>query len=167
MFGLLAPLFVLSCWKWGDWKNWRAYYPTILYVISIDLLTNFLTADYPLWEFNYKIISHTLSDIFITFTVLPTTVILYLTHFPKKIGKQAIYTFSWVILYSLIEIWAVRLGLFAYDNGWNIWWSMGFNFVMFFMIKLHFERPLLAWPVSAALMTAVFYILKLPVKNLR
>lgn len=37
-----AILYILVCLKWGDWRNWRKYYPTILYVIIWDLIFNLL-----------------------------------------------------------------------------------------------------------------------------
>jgi len=30
-------LYLFAAWKWGDWKNWREYYPTILFFIIGDL----------------------------------------------------------------------------------------------------------------------------------
>lgn len=167
MFEYLAPVFILGCWKWGDWKNWRLYYPTILYVAAIDLLTNFLTARYPLWEYDHIIINHTFSNIFIILTVMPSTVILFLSRFPAKIGRQIAHIVIWVILYSTIEYISFKLGLFIYKNSWNAVWSTGFNIVMFIMMRLHFNKPLLALPLSAVLMIITLAALKLPVGSMR
>ncbi len=167
MIALSAPFFIFCCWKWGDWKNWKVYYPTILYVILVDFLTNFLTAHYPLWEFNYKIVNHTLSDIFIAFTVFPSTVILFLSHYPRKPIRQAFHILLWAGLYILLEALCTWQGLFLAQNGWNLWWSSGFDVMMFVMIRLHYQKPLLAWPISAALITVALYILKLPIGTMR
>lgn len=39
MIQLLACLFILVCYKWGDWRNWKTYYPTILFLIAGTLFT--------------------------------------------------------------------------------------------------------------------------------
>ncbi|WP_338448335.1 hypothetical protein R4Z09_19085 [Niallia oryzisoli] len=41
-----ALLFLLAAMRWGDWLNWRMYYPTILFFIGGDLLKNALLHDY-------------------------------------------------------------------------------------------------------------------------
>lgn len=167
MFLILAPIFVLCCWKWGDWKNWKGYYPTILYFILLDFLTNFLTANYPLWEFKHSMINHTLADILISFTVFPSTVMLYLPYYPKKLLKQVAYISFWIILYVLIELVSFKTGTIVYKNGWNIWWSVAFEVEIFVMLRFFYKHPLLAWPVSWILMAITLIILKLPISNMR
>jgi hypothetical protein len=167
MFGLASPFFVFSCWKWGDWKNWKLYYPTILYMILVNFLTHYITAHYPLWEYNYKFLNSTLIDIFVSFTVFPSTVILYLSHYPKKKSKQLMYILLWASLFFLLEAICSYLGFFVHKNGWSLWWSAGFDIGIFIMIRLHYKHPLLAWPISAAMMAISFYILKLPIGTMR
>jgi hypothetical protein len=167
MFIFVIPIFIFICWKWGDWKNWRKYYPTILYIILIDFLNNFLTANYPLWEYDRVLNHHTFNDILVAFTIYPCTVLIYLPYYPKKILKQAGYIAFWILIYTSIEIAANEIGTFSYHNGWNIWWTIGFNISMFIMLKLHYEKPLLIWPVSLVLMTMTYYIFKLPINTIR
>lgn len=167
MFILIVPVFLLLCYKWGDWKNWKLYYPTILYMMLIDFLNNFITARYPLWEYEKIFKNNTFNDIVVAFTLYPSTVLLYLHHYPKKPLKQIAYIALWVLIYAAIEFVALETGTFSYQNGWNFVWAIGFDIMMFIILKLHYEKPLLAWPISAVLMAAVYYILKLPVNDLR
>lgn len=45
---ILVLVFVIIAWKWGDWKNWKLYYPTILFMILGDFVYIFLTYKKPL-----------------------------------------------------------------------------------------------------------------------
>ena len=38
----------ILAWRFGDWRNWKNYQSTILYLITSDLLYNFLCYNYPL-----------------------------------------------------------------------------------------------------------------------
>ena len=147
-FGILC--IVLSL-KLGDWRNLEKYYPTILFLIIGDLLYNIFTYSNPTWSYNpnWLFPNHTMANLWIMVTVYPVTVIVYLTHFPKKRIKQVFYIAFWVLLYVITEI----LGLYAFDlighyNGWNMWWSFLFDIILFVMLYIHHKRPLLAWGLS-------------------
>jgi hypothetical protein len=73
---------VLVAWLWGDWRNWKKYQSTILYIITCDLLYNFLTYLRPLWEYEPTNIypNHTIRSIITMFVAYPS-VILHLAHF--------------------------------------------------------------------------------------
>lgn len=45
---MMGAIFIITCWKWGDWKNWKLYYPTIQFLIIGDLKANFLLYNKPL-----------------------------------------------------------------------------------------------------------------------
>ena len=47
----LAILFLLVAIRWGDWRNWKRYYPTILFIIGSDLLKNAILHDHRMWEY--------------------------------------------------------------------------------------------------------------------
>lgn len=56
-------LFVFVCWLKGDWKNWRKYYPTILFFALGEMELNFIFYKHSLWEYTSPNFTHT----FITF----------------------------------------------------------------------------------------------------
>lgn len=130
-------------------------------------MTNFVTANNPLWEFKHTFISHTFANIFISFTVFPATVMLYLYYYPRKLSKQAVYMLLWSLLYILIEFISFISGTIIYKNGWNFWWSVGFAVEMFVMLRFFYKHPLLAWPASWILMAIWLIILKFPFSNVR
>lgn len=42
IYSLLGVAFILACAKWGDWKNWRLYYPTIVFLMFGAIMFDFL-----------------------------------------------------------------------------------------------------------------------------
>ncbi len=164
---ILAIMFFLFCLKWGDWKNWRKYYPTMLYTVVWDLLNNFFTVNYPLWRLDHPILKQTFSELIIAFVYYPSSILLYLPYVPREsIVKQILQIAFWTLLFSLLEGIAITTHNISYYNGWNFWWSVGFNVIAFSMIRLHYENPLLAWPISVLLFLIFMIIFKLPLSSL-
>lgn len=162
-----AILYILVCLKWGDWKNWKKYYSTILYVIVWDLIFYIFTQNYPLWTFNDPVLKHTFSDLLIAFVSFPCAILLYLPYVLKKsIAKQIFHIAFWTCIFSLFEAIALALHTISYDNGWNFWWSVGADVSIFCTIRLHYEKPLLAWPLSILLFIITIIIFKFPISSL-
>jgi hypothetical protein len=155
LYGLvwLAILFI-----WGDWRNWKKYYPTILFFTLGDFLYLYLLSDhYPMWRYSPPAGDQELglTNTHITFSIMlikyPATVLAYLSHFPTgSLKKKLLYFFGWLLLYLTNEVVDLRFGLIEYFNGWSLWWSALFNSVMFLILKVHFEKPVFAWLLSAA-----------------
>jgi hypothetical protein len=148
VFGII---FLLVGWKFGDWKNLKKYYPTILFFIIGDLLYNILTDNHPLWNYNkdWILSNHTLANLWIMITVYPATVITYLYHFPGRKIKQIFYILLWVILFFVWEFLDLHVfGLINHSNGWNMWWSLLFDIILFIMLPIHHKRPFVAWGLS-------------------
>ncbi len=161
-FIILIIISVYLCWKYGDWKNWRLYYPTILYLVIGNLTCDILVYQNPLWSYNIKFLSRIYADLLVIAFIYPSTIILFLTYYPKLIKKQVAYLLLWVLIYSSVEYLASILGGFSYSNGWTIEWSILFNCIMFPLLYLHYKRPLWVWPISMALAFIVLYIFKIP-----
>lgn len=154
IYGLIwAGIFVL----WGDWQNWRKYYPTVLFFILGDFLYMYLLSEhYPMWKYNpvpgdkHAGITNTHISFFIMAVKYPATCFAYLAHFPRDGRmKKVVYYFAWISVYFLNELVDVHLGLMKYFNDWNLWWSVLFDSVMFLVLKIHFHNPLFALIVSA------------------
>jgi hypothetical protein len=148
-------LFLLAGIKWGDWKNWRIYYPTILFLICGDLLKNALLRNYRMWEFHEVIfgekilIGHLTINLMIMIFVYPATILIFLGHYPKGWWKQVLWVAFWVLLYFGKEF--VNFKFFheiSHHHGWNLGWSFIFDIIMFIILRIHFKKPLLAWAIS-------------------
>lgn len=161
-FAAAGVLAGLASWKWGDWRNWQKYYPTILYVILGNMASELLMYRTPLWEY---------SDMFGDYMVLligqmvllfPGMVILYLSLYPQKPVHQVLYILAWTLGFTLLEAAAMRTNTFDHYRGWNIWYTALHDLVMFLLLRLHFKKPLLVWPVSFAVAFAVLWYFRLP-----
>jgi hypothetical protein len=142
--GLLA-----GAWRFADWRNWRHYYPTILFVICIDFTISILTYEYPTWYFHPSVLSpnHTTADFLVAFTNLPPMVLLFLSRYPSlgPLSRQIAYMAAWGAAWTLVEGTFALTGMMSYHNGWNFGWSILFWQLMFPVVRLHDLRPLLAW----------------------
>lgn len=159
---MLIIMSIFLCWKYGDWRNWKLYYPTITYLIIGDLAYNILTNRMPLWSYNIRSINNISTDFLITAFIYPCTVIMFLTYYPRSIKKQVAYIVSWVFTYSVTEYIASISGSFLYFNGWSIGWSILFNCIMFPLLYLHYKKPLWVWPISMALAFLVLHVFRIP-----
>lgn len=164
---LLAIISICACYKFGDWRNWKNYYPTILFFILSNVACMLLTSNHPLWLYESKILNHTFCDLFVCITIYPSTVMIFLPHLPSKITKIFLHISIYVAIYIIAEFIAVKLGYFSYQNGWNIWCSLIFNYIMFPILILHYKKPIYAWIIALISPHILFFIMKIPYTNIK
>lgn len=168
MYVLFAGVAIFAAWRWGDWRHWEKYHATILFMIVGDLLYRVLTTNYSLWDYNPAFFPNgTIAQLFIAFTVYPSTVILFLSCMPVQRKHQIRHYLSWVIVYSLCEWLAHSQGLLSYYNGWSLSWSIFFNFIMFAVIWIHHKRPLLAYFLSTIVIVTLMMIFQVPINAMK
>ncbi|MDG5789263.1 hypothetical protein QA612_17525 [Evansella sp. AB-P1] len=163
-------LFVLAAWKWGDWRNWQKYYPTILFFILGDLAYNYIFYDYTLWEFDERI-PLLKYDTFLVFSFMllryPATVLIFLGKFPKGMAKGTAWISLWVIIYIGLEMFDLKMGLIEHHNGWNLLWSFVFDIMLFVIIKIHHHRPIIAWALTIICSIILWNLLNVPIDILK
>ena len=155
---VLCLILVLCCWKWGGVKNWKKYYPTILYLIVNQLLYRFLVDENLLWrlEDDY-FLNPVFSFLLQTFLIFPCMVILFLSNLPESWKKQILYLLlSAAILIGIETVMHIG-GRITYHHGWNYGWSLIFNFLMVLMWRFHYYKPIPAWLIS--FLCAAFFII--------
>lgn len=168
MFHIIIGFFLILCaWKWGDWKNYRLYLPTILYFIMSDMLYNLFTWDYSLWSYPHPpnlLPNHLLNNLFIMFTFYPSTVLIFLYRFFKESGvKQALYLLTWIVLWLGFELIMVLKGLCVYHHGWTYGWSIIFVCIMVPMLILHHKHPMWAYILSVPIIVFLLLWFHVPV----
>ncbi|WML44207.1 CBO0543 family protein [Neobacillus sp. PS3-40] len=163
-------LFLLAGIKWGDWKNWRDYYPTILFLIGGDLLKNALLHNHRMWAFQEVffgqkiLIGHFAIDLMVMTIIYPVTILIYLGHYPRVWWKQIIWVAIWVFLFSAKEFINLNyLNLINHYHGWNMGWSILFNIAMFVILRIHFKNPPYAWTVSIIWIVFLFNWFNIPI----
>ncbi|WP_374214218.1 CBO0543 family protein [Candidatus Desulfosporosinus nitrosoreducens] len=158
---------VIITWKWGDWRNWKQYYSTILYLIIGDLSCVLLTTNKTLWQFESPTISNDFSEFLIAFICFPCTCLVFFALYAKvQSYRKTVYISLFFLfcatLYTSIEWLSFKLGFITYHNGWSLYWSFGLNFIMFPLLLLHYKKSLLVWPLSLILAAAMIYWFDLP-----
>ena len=156
---MIMPLIqIIACYKWGAWKRWKDYYPTILYVIIGDLSYNVLFSNRLLWMYTFPI-SHVFADFVHAFISFPCSIILFLTHYPKGYLRESLYILAWTIGFTVLEYIALLQGTFIHYYGWSIFWSAGMYLFIFILTKLHTKHPLITWAISAgfAMLTMLIF----------
>lgn len=163
--------FVIAAWKWGGWKSWRKYLPTIQYFIGCDMLYDLLCYNYPLWSYPHPpnvLPSHLAVNLFRMFTTYPSFILIYLYRFPENnFVRKLGYILAWAILWALDELYMVLRGICVYAHGWSYAWSVGFLCVMLPMLKLHHHHPLWAYLLSVPIIVFLLLWFHVPVFQFR
>ncbi|WP_371375119.1 CBO0543 family protein [Sporomusa aerivorans] len=159
----MVLFFLLAIVKWGDWKNWRLFYPTVLFVMVVNLAASFLTYHHILWNYNPDFIvkTQTAVELVNSFVMLPATTFVYLSQF-QRIGTRLYqygYIALWVVFYSCLEfIDHFLVGGISYKNGWSWATSAMFDIAMFSIIRIHYLNPLAAWVLSFMLTAVIITV---------
>lgn len=158
---VLVVLYAALCYKWGAWKRWREFYPTIQYMIIANLAYNYVFYEYPLWLFD-GFMGDTVLCIIMKFLIYPSAVILFLTHYPVGFWKQVVYILGWAAINTAFEYVAFLTGGIHYYHGWGLLASFVLLIIAFALVRLHYKRPLFVWLPSLASSAAVIIIFGLP-----
>lgn len=159
---LLTIIVLAITWQWGDWRHWKDYYSTILFWALGNFIYLYLTINKPLWKF-ITIVPSSLADMLMSLVLFPCFGLLFLAYFPSKnIPKKFIYIITWVLLFSLIELWALKINHFAYLNGWKFTYSVIFNLFMFPLLRIHYIKPQWAWLISFVAGVMIMIVFKIP-----
>ena len=167
----LSIVLPLATWRFADWRGWKNYYPTILFIIFVNSASTILTCNRSLWYFHdvFFIQNHIIADFFIELTNLPCIILLFLSRYPDRVRpfKKVAYTSLWVIAFSLIEWFFLNTGVLSYHNGWNLAWSIFLWAAMFLIMRLHHSKPLWAWLICLLITLGVIYYFDLPIMKLK
>ena len=167
---VLNAIFLVMGLKWGDWKNWRKYHATILFLWFGDLLYNVICYQYIMWQYKESIFAetfltnHVIITLLIMFVSYPATVLIYLGRFPQKKLKAVLWILFWVAIFSIIEFINLQfLDLITHHNGWSMTWSVIFNVMMFPMLWLHYKKPGTALLLSIPIVVFLLWYFRVPV----
>jgi hypothetical protein len=163
----LAVVSIVSCYKFGDWRNWRKYYSTILFFILSNAVYFLLTYNHSLWLYETKILNYSFTDLFICITVYPSIVMLFIPKFPKKKTKIITHISLYVAIFTIAELIGVKFGYFTYHNGWNIWLSIIFSYMLFSILYIHYKKPLYAWIIALISPHILFFLMKIPYNSIK
>lgn len=153
---IYSILWIIVTIKYGDWRNWRQYYPSILFVIVGNLLYEVICSEYPMWAMEENgLPNRTIPILLLSVIGMPTSTFVYLSHFPYTESRlrKLMYILLFVFIFAILEIISVKLGSITYHHGWNILWSILFDFIMFIIIVVHSRKP-----VKAIFLSSLFIL---------
>ncbi len=156
---------ILAAWKWGDWRNFQKYYPTMLYVLSISMIYEFLTKDFAIWTFHPDFLFNQAIVVLLHAVIsVPFTIFIFLSRYPTEGAKIFFHYLIWIGIYiGAEEILSVTRRI-TYEHGWSLWSSLVFDCIMFPMIRLHYKKPIIAWIFTFPIVIAYMFIFKVPIK---
>jgi hypothetical protein len=168
MYIFINILYLIAGYIWGDWRNWEKYYSTILFLILGDFLYNFLLFNKPMWIFHDLILpNHTIITLLAMTVSYTVTVLIYIGRFPIGWKKRSLWLLLWSGIFLSFEYVNSKLGFITYHNGWNIWWSVLFTFIIFIILPIHQKRPLLAWLISIVIIVSLLYIFDVRISDMK
>jgi len=168
MYIIFNALYLLAGYLWGDWRNWKQYYSTILFFILGDFLYNFLLYQKSIWLFHDLILpNHTMITILAMVIVYSATVFIYLGRFPNGWIRRLFWFLLWTGIYLCEEFFNSKLGFITYHNGWNIWWSVLFTCIIFIILPIHQKNPLLAWLFSIIIIVSLLRIFNVEISDMK
>ncbi|WP_409253945.1 CBO0543 family protein [Bacillus sp. SCS-153A] len=171
---IILILYILAGIRYGKWSKFQEFYPTLLFLIIGDLLSQFLLFDHTLWKFHPMgqldrlfHLNHTfiaLAKMAIQYTV---TVSIFIGRLPKELGKQVLMILVWTSIYGLNEFITNQLGGLSYHRGWSFGWDLVFNVMMFTMLVIHYKKPLIAWMLTGPIIVTLWLIFDVPLSVLK
>ncbi len=168
MVAMIALIWALVTLKWGRWKEWKTYYPTILFIIAGDFIHVYICTAKPLWRFTPDTLFSGVSEHLIASLVIyPCTVILLFTFYPqfKSWTIKTLYIALWVLIYLAGETLALKLGYYVHANGWSLAYSALLDCLLFPLLIIHQRKPQIAWLISLTIGFFIFFWFKLPTSH--
>ncbi|RIW37368.1 hypothetical protein D3H55_04865 [Bacillus salacetis] len=163
--------FIILGLIFGDWKNWKDYYPTLLFWIIGDLLYESLLSDYRVWEFKpvwidrFILPTHTLIATGIAFLAYPFAIVIFLGRMPKSMLHRIFWIILWALLFECVEIVAYLGDSIKHHHGWSLLWSLLFNLATFSILMLHKWKPWTAWLSSMFIIAVLFIVFDVPLPD--
>jgi len=162
---MIALIWALVTLKWGRWKDWKTYYPTIIFFIAGDFIHEYIAVAKPLWMFAPDPLFSGVSEHLISSLVIsPCTVILLFTFYPKfkSWTIKILYLALWALIYASGEYLALKLGYFHYENGWSLAYSILMDCLIFPLLIIHQRKPQIAWMISLIAGIIIVFWFKIP-----
>ncbi|MBM7656538.1 hypothetical protein [Neobacillus cucumis] len=156
---------ILAALRWGDWRNWRNYYGTILYFILGDVLYYYVTYTHRLWSLVPTWpLKNELVCLTGEFIVFASTILIFLGRYPCSHLLSTWWTTLWVLIYTANEGILKITGAFTYQHGWTLFDSFLFNILLFILLRLHYKMPLITMILSIPIAILLIILNSIPIK---
>lgn len=151
-------------YKLADWKQWKKYYPTLLFYGMGDLIYHTVFEKKHLWIFQSDFLAPPVNELFIYFAIFVPNILLFLSRFPERFTHQIAYIVLWIGIYMAIELFTTSIGMQRNYNGWSIRWSLLHNIIVFPLLIIHHKKYyVVSWITALAFMVLIMIIFKVPI----
>jgi hypothetical protein len=157
----IGLILIVASLRWANWKEWKQYYPTMMYIVASNLLYKFFAlSKYHLWKFSsHDFFFNSYTGIFLwhVFIINTLSTFIFLSNFPDgKLTKKGFYILKWVVLFIVVEMVLLKFNHVNYYHGWNFGWTVLFDIIMFVMLRLHYKKPM--WAIIFSVFFTMFYL---------
>ncbi|MED3563812.1 CBO0543 family protein [Bacillus xiapuensis] len=145
-----SVLWIIAAFKFAD-RNWMPYYPTLLFAALGNALYEVICFKYQLWKMEPNGLPVAMIPILLlTLIGMPFSTWIYLSKYPFEKGliPQSLYIAFFVAIYTLLEFLSVKGGAITYHHNWNLFWSVLFVIAMFNILRIHYQKPVIALILS-------------------
>jgi hypothetical protein len=147
---IYSVLWIIAAFKFAN-RNWKHYYPSMLFASLGNALYEVVCYKYQLWQMEANGMPAAMIPILLLILIgMPLSTWVYLSKYPfgKGIYSQVLYIAFFTVAFILLEYIAIKGGSITYHHQWNLLWSLIFVIVMFVIIRIHFLRPFIALIIS-------------------
>ncbi|MDD9271644.1 CBO0543 family protein [Paenibacillus sp. GCM10023248] len=147
---IYSILWILAAMAFAD-RDWKPYYPTLLFAALSNALYEILCYQHQLWQMEPNgLPAATIPILLLILIGMPLSTWVFLSKYPAnaKLLPQVYYILFFTFVFLLLEFVSVKCGSITYHNGWNLWWSLLFDIIMFIMLRIHFRHPLFGIGIS-------------------
>lgn len=150
----------------GIWREWEKYHATMLFFsfMELEYILIASTNNYFLWKILPDMGMNRVSTVSLYVAIIfPLTTLLFLSKDTNNLKESTIQIGKWVLIYSSIEWIATLTNRIAYYNGWTLWQSIIFDAILFWGLKLHYKRPIIAYIIFTLVTIWGIWAYKIPI----
>ncbi|NRD77137.1 hypothetical protein HPT25_06460 [Bacillus sp. BRMEA1] len=170
MIAIVYSIFwIIISAKYGD-RDWKKYYPSMLFAALANTLYEVLCYKYQLWQMEPNGLKYCIIPMLLLIMIgMPLSTWVFLSHYPfrSSTSRKILYVTFFILLFGILEYVSVKLGSITYHHGWNIGWSFLFDIIMFMMIRIHYSRPIIAILLSLPLIVVLCLIFNVTLDKMK
>ncbi|MFD2446028.1 CBO0543 family protein [Bacillus sp. CGMCC 1.16607] len=147
---ILSILWILVAIKFGD-RDWKKYYPSMLFAALGNAIYEILCYKYQLWQMEPNGLKYSIIPMLLLILIgMPLSTWVFLSHYPyhSSLFRKMLYVSFFIAAFIILEYISIKIGAITYHHDWNLGWSFFFVVVMFYVIRIHYTRPLVALILS-------------------
>ena len=159
----ITVFIIIASFKWGNWRKWREYHASMFFISTYGLLYEYIVKENTLWKFHPDLLfGQDMVVIVYALITMPVSIFLFLSHFPERWFQRLMYILLWSGIYISVEWILYVFDRISYQNGWQFWYSLLFDIVMFSVIAVHQYYPFRAYILSLIIIVFLVSYFNIP-----